>query len=171
MNISSQNLTSNTISALRFPLAVMVVIIHARTLNDIDFNPVWQNLSGMDIALGIQVLLSSTVCHVAVPIFYVLSGYLFFYKCSTFDAHIYKSKLYKRVKTLLIPYLLWNLMQIVFTILMKTAGVLLKGKPLSGIVDYLSEHATFSTFWDCKMWGLWQTNWIGQSTPPPLDRF
>ena len=166
MDIRYEDLTSKTISALRFPLAVMVVAIHARTLNDIDFHPVWQNLSGMDIALGMQVLFSSTICHVAVPVFYVISGFLFFYKCQTFDVHTYKTKLYKRVKTLLIPYLLWNLIQILFTVIVKIAGVLVKGKPLSGIADYLLEHANLSTFWDCEMWGLWQTNWIGQITPP-----
>ena len=171
MDIRYEDLTSKTISALRFPLAVMVVAIHARTLNDIDFHPVWQNLSGMDIALGMQVLFSSTICHVAVPVFYVISGFLFFYKCQTFDVHTYKAKLYKRVKTLLIPYLLWNLIQILFTVIVKIAGVLVKGKPLSGIADYLLEHANLSTFWDCKMWGLWQTNWIGQITPPHWTDF
>lgn len=166
MNIYPQNLTSQTISSLRFPLAVMVVTIHARTLDDMDFTPVWPLVSGMDIALGLQVLFSSVVCHVAVPIFYVMSGYLFFYKLPTFDGRTYKSKLRKRIKTLFVPYLLWNLMQILFTVLLKVAGVVVKGKPLDGIADYLQEHAGIATFWDCNMWNLWRTNWVGQNTPP-----
>ena len=170
MNIYPQNLTSQTISSLRFPLAVMVVTIHARTLNDMDFIPVWPP-SGMDIALGLQVLFSSVVCHVAMPIFYVMSGYLFFYKLTTFDGRTYKSKLRKRIKTLFVPYLLWNLMQILFTVLLKVAGVVVKGKSLGGIADYLQEHAGIATFWDCNMWGLWRTNWIGQITPPHRPDF
>lgn len=70
-------LSSQTISALRFPLAVMVVFIHSFMLDDVAFTPDWHALSGMDFAIGLQVLLSKVVSHVAVPAFYVISGYLF----------------------------------------------------------------------------------------------
>jgi len=45
---------------------------------------------------------------IGVPLFYFISGYLFF-QGEGFTKKIYKEKIIRRVKTLLIPYLCWNL--------------------------------------------------------------
>ena len=58
----------------------------------------------------------------AVPLFFGISGYLFFYK-PDFNVSIYRDKLMKRVKTLLIPYVLWNIIYVLFNvILLKSKG-------------------------------------------------
>ena len=44
----------------------------------------------------------------AVPVFFVISGYMFFYKVENLTKDIYKSKLKRRVTSLLVPYLFWN---------------------------------------------------------------
>lgn len=44
---------------------------------------------------------------IAVPLFFFMSGFLFFYR-SGFTLDIYKQKITKRAKTLLIPYIIWN---------------------------------------------------------------
>lgn len=52
------------------------------------------------------------LARMAVPMFFLLSGYYFFKtetKLSSFTKHDYYSKLKKRIWTLLIPYLLWNI--------------------------------------------------------------
>ncbi|MCR5184435.1 MAG: acyltransferase [Opitutales bacterium] len=46
--------------------------------------------------------------NVAVPLFFAISGFLLFWK-KDFKFSIYTKKLKKRIKTLVIPYLLWNI--------------------------------------------------------------
>lgn len=162
-------LSSQTISALRFPLAVMVVFIHSFMLDDVAFTPDWHALSGMDFAIGLQVLLSKVVSHVAVPTFYVISGYLFFLHVERFTPDVYVGKLRKRARSILVPYLLWNVAAILWILMLKFGGVVVKGKPISGVVDWLKEHASLSTFWDCNVWELDRVNWIGQITPHRAD--
>lgn len=55
-------------------------------------------------------LFSQVLARVAVPMFFFMSGYLFFYKTGTFDKSVYRYKLKRRCKSLLIPYLFWNLL-------------------------------------------------------------
>lgn len=57
-------------------------------------------------------LLTETIPGVAVPVFYVISGYLFFFK-HEFTVEQYKKQNIKRIKTLWVPYLLWNLIALI----------------------------------------------------------
>ena len=52
--------------------------------------------------------------------FFMISGYLFY---RTFDIKRTKEKITKRVKTLLVPYLLWNIIYAVFFVLMTLIGL------------------------------------------------
>lgn len=158
--------SSLTISTLRFPLAVMVVLIHSYFLGEMAFTPCSGDFTDMEFAIGLQVLLSRIVSHVAVPTFYVISGYLFFLNVKTFSRNTYTTKLWKRVRTILVPYLLWNVITIVWMAMLKVGGVFIKGKPASSIIDFLREHASLATFWDCNVWELNQTDWLGHFTPP-----
>lgn len=56
---------------------------------------------------------SGTLCSLCVPFYFLISGYLFFYGIKIFDFNIYIAKLRKRVKSLLVPYLLWNVIGLV----------------------------------------------------------
>ena len=49
------------------------------------------------------------------PLFFVISGFLFFYNCD-FKSDSYLRKIKTRVRTLLVPYLLWNIIAIAFVI-------------------------------------------------------
>jgi hypothetical protein len=80
-----------------------VVLIHVLQGDDyVERFPQWYSNGEFLIQDG---LLSSVV-----PVFFVMSGYLFFFNVSTFDKEIYHKKLRSRFRTLLIPYLLWNLL-------------------------------------------------------------
>lgn len=48
------------------------------------------------------------LCQLGVPMFFFLSGFLFYKHCVSFA--IIKEKIYRRVRTLLFPYLMWNLL-------------------------------------------------------------
>ena len=97
---------------LRFPLIVGVVFIHsfgkAFDYEAMDF----LNLSGVDCHNLFRISISKVLTHVCVPTFYFISGYLFFKGLETWDAEKYKKKLVRRVKTLLVPFLIWNTISI-----------------------------------------------------------
>jgi peptidoglycan/LPS O-acetylase OafA/YrhL len=57
-----------------------------------------------------------TLMHVAVPLFFIFSGYLFFRQPEHFTRKVYRDKLERRIRTLLIPYLIWNFFAMFVTI-------------------------------------------------------
>lgn len=61
--------------------------------------------------------ISSELMCGAVPVFFILSGYLFFRNVKVFMPQVYVEKLRRRVHTLLIPYLLWNLFSAILLII------------------------------------------------------
>lgn len=91
---------SQAIDLLRFPMAVAVVVLHYGTtlIND---------ATGTLRALCI--LIEEGVCRLAVPCFFFISGFLFFHGLQKWDWSRWREKLRRRVKTLLIPYILWIL--------------------------------------------------------------
>lgn len=85
-------LDSSVISVLRFPLIVGVVCIHC----------------GMG-GRFLQYLLGGICAKLSVPIFLLISGYLFFREGSyELTKELWISKFKKRIFSLLVPYLLWN---------------------------------------------------------------
>ncbi|MBP1614115.1 MAG: rane protein [Bacteroidetes bacterium] len=108
-NMTDEELQSKTITWLRFPMIVGVLLIHS-------YNPNLNN-GGMlfrDIPVTyplfqfIRNLSSEVVARFCVPLFFLIAGYLFFYRISTFTPSIYADKLKKRIHSLLVPYLFWN---------------------------------------------------------------
>lgn len=100
---------------LRFPLMCGVVFIHARF-----------NVSSISIATSgtlqfcvselydsISTIISSIICSVCVPLFYFISGFLFFY-ATHFDCNTFFNKLKRRFHSLLIPYIFWNALVLLF---------------------------------------------------------
>lgn len=80
----------------------MVVLIHTlQGDNKVDTMQSWYG----DVLYFFQ----EAICRSAVPVFFIISGYLFFQNISRFDKNTYKIKLRSRIKTLLVPYILWNL--------------------------------------------------------------
>lgn len=107
-NLYDDELLSRTIATVRFPMAFLVVMIHGYFIKvvfdggktEIDFTYFY--------FFPKVLLLVGEIASVAVPIFYILSGFLFFYKVSEFNSCCYFSKMKKRIHSLLIPYLFWN---------------------------------------------------------------
>jgi surface polysaccharide O-acyltransferase-like enzyme len=96
--------TSEKIRIISFVAILLVVFLHAYNLDSgngvllFDKSPVW----------FIQDIISFGVTRIAVPIFFLISGFLFFFKTSgTLEA--FRLKIIKRFRTLLIPFLFWSL--------------------------------------------------------------
>ncbi len=88
------------------------------------------------------ITISSVICQLAVPSFFFISGYFFFSKfnISQWDWKIFFEKIKKRLKTLLLPYLLWNMLY-----LLPSFG--LYGLGRLSWHDF-SENLTWHIFWD-----------------------
>ena len=90
---------SGIISVLRFPMIVGVVFIHTLELSAGQF-PIYDFLYSF---------LTDGLCGVCVPLFFFFSGYLFFQNIECLNMTIFWEKIKKRARSLLIPFIFWNL--------------------------------------------------------------
>lgn len=111
----NEKLLSETIAFLRFPLIVAVVFAHSNFFekglyaNGIKY--AFEG-SGVEIIEYIVRLTYYVLPRITVPVFFLISGFLFFYSIKEFDKATYTKKLSKRVQSLVIPYFLWNFIAI-----------------------------------------------------------
>ena len=95
------------IANLQFILSIMIVMIHsANVFINLPGNEM-QYVFGRNCSTFIQLFFSEGVCRVAVPLFFLISGYLFY---RTYDGSFlgYKKKLKRRFTSLVLPYLFWS---------------------------------------------------------------
>lgn len=90
------------IAPVNFVLTVLVVFIHG--YNASAYNLQYSNVADI-VVLSIEDLISQNFARIAVPLFFAISGFLF-YRTAEFSN--LKNKLLRRTKTLLVPYLIWN---------------------------------------------------------------
>ena len=126
-----QERQSRTIDQLRFPMAALVVLLHTAALGLNSTYPVYSTLS---IAVG------RGICRIAVPCFFLISGYLFFSKLEDkWDTDVWFDKLKKRVRTLLIPYLLWNVIAAVAIWGYRWIFAQIHGETYPGFFDHIAQ--------------------------------
>jgi Acyltransferase family len=105
MNLDRRS--SDRITVLRFPLIVLVVFIHAYGVGHYRSEAL-QSVNDLSISDLTQYFISRGLAAVAVPLFYLTSGYLFFLGAE-FGVEFFRTKFLSRVRTLLIPFLFWNM--------------------------------------------------------------
>ncbi|MGJ1436936.1 acyltransferase family protein [Sphingobacterium siyangense] len=142
------DLLSKTINFLRFPLIVGVVFIHTDFSHIVLAGVKQIDFVNFPIFTSVFFLFSKIIFEVCVPLFYFISGFLFFYRTEGFSIQIYFKKLKDRFRSLFIPYIFWNFVVLLFFFLAQAffAGSLISGvnKP---IVDYSVMDWIWS-FWD-----------------------
>lgn len=82
---------------------IMIVILHAQLIS----------LSS-GISKTIQLIISGQVTRIAVPLFFLISGYLYFRNFRGQIFHFWKIKLKKRIYSILIPYLIFSILGFCF---------------------------------------------------------
>lgn len=116
-NISKQ--FSRKVTIVSFILAIFVMYIHAK-------NTAYYSFDGVDATpiYTLNQILSETFGRIGVPFFFIQSGYwMFRFDIQKADISVWKQKLKKKIRTLIIPYLLWNAYGIVvFMILTNLPG-------------------------------------------------
>jgi len=143
-------------TALRFPLAVMVVFIHlgSEVDNIISDDTQWETVFLHNIYEFIRVLIPKIICQIAVPLFFLISGYLFFFSLRTWNWNIWQSKIHRRIHTLLIPYILWSFLRF-----------LLRNENISFNVDTLSHILWHDSWTDAGGYISWLGTYISISVP------
>ena len=105
MKTFDDDIQSQTIEWLRFALAVLVVALHTSME------------AGLALTGGVSQVCRIVICElgsIAVPAFFLVSGYFFFSGMQEWSWSKYKSKVLKRCKTILLPYLLWCIIALIF---------------------------------------------------------
>lgn len=92
---------------VRLPLIILVTYAHSYGAIRGGYSLLG---SGWDAYEVLKLMISQTLVKVAVPAFFVMSGYLYFANVEKFTEEVYWHKLRRRVRTLLIPYIVWNLL-------------------------------------------------------------
>ncbi len=108
------NLHSERLNIIRFPLIIGVIFIH-------NYATSVQFAGGVEIGVNeassfsihLRNFISDGVARLAVPIFFLLSGYFLFLN-TKLSWTIFLSKVKNRVKSLLVPFLFWNLFVLAF---------------------------------------------------------
>ena len=99
--------SSIRLSLLRFPLILGVVFIHNYSTRVAFSNQVIGAVQDPFAVNFVKNLISQGFARVSVPLFFLMSGYLFF-EGSPWSSRTYLLKLKARVKSLLVPFLFWN---------------------------------------------------------------
>ncbi len=158
---SDKEVSSQTISFLQFPLIVAVVLIHSK-FTKVVINGVNQVETADYLAFSaVSYLVSDTFARVAVPLFFFFSGFLFFNNIrGRFITDVYLSKLKKRARTLLVPYIFWNLFMILFILVCQTIAPSLMSGTRKLVVDYSVSD------W---LWNFWDSGKVGCEEGYPAD--
>lgn len=117
--MTSKYITFSTkITVISFALCCGVVSQHVRwTFRDFD----WLN--------SLQHFWFFMV-ETCVPFFFMISGYLFF---RTYQSNKWRDKLESRAKTLLVPYVVWNVLYAIIMITLLKVGVVQNMQPVNSL--------------------------------------
>ena len=109
------DLRSQSLDLLRFPLAVVVLTIHIFSTEGITFQGTTSNFEDYPFFMEVNRFIDGFFRGQSVPIYCFISGFVFFLGVEmTRETYIRKFK--NRVKTLLVPYLIWNFFAILLLI-------------------------------------------------------
>ena len=127
--------TSDVISQLRLPLIVLVTYAHSYSAVPSDYRLL---TSGWDTLEVLRLLVSQTMVKVVVPVFFIISGYLFFARMERWSLRLWRDKMLRRARSLLIPYVAWNL-----------------------VMAAKLQHFSLSMLWNYWPQAGQQTDWLG----------
>lgn len=155
---------SETITMLRFPLAILVVFIHVYH-PDIDVYKLHAiGFSGMAVYEYVRRFFSIVLGSSAVPVFFIISGYLLFLKVDNYSKDVYIGKLRKRWHTLVIPYFLWIALYACEAILSQEVGsFIIHGKPWTNFTEFFRQNGWLHMLWDSRVWDE-RITWLGVET-------
>ena len=171
------SLDSNTIKRLRLPLALCIILIHLH-MQVSGTQIEWGALTSLDVWRIFACVSINELAAIAVPLFFMISGFLFFNSQRSGaessgdvpsplplgevgDRLSIFSKLRRRVRTLLVPYVLFCLLAVIGLVVNHS----MQGHILAdSLHTYLGNGKWLHNFWDVHTTGT-NTNILGISKP------
>ncbi len=68
----------------------------------------------------IENLISDGIARIAVPLFFLISGLLFFKEGDLFSVNLFINKIQRRIKSVAVPFLIWSMLGLMIYILLQT---------------------------------------------------
>lgn len=127
----------NKVTTVNFILAIMVVLLHSQNIL------IYGDVMGT-VVHGGEYLISNTIGDLAVPSFFMLSSYLFY---RNYDKSKIVSKYKARAKSVLLPYLIWNLLYYVAFVLLVRLPVVSSIMQTQGVPISFTELLTSLVFY------------------------
>ena len=153
-------LQSKTISYIRFPLIVLIVYIHNQgmgtPLSEVSIS--WGNFGDIDAYNLLRLVITEVIARTAVPAFFILSGYLFFFGKTSFSRETWLTALKKRFWTLFVPFVLWNIIAACLARIANTSinlnvvSVFLNNCNPSGWTDFFGKQHNFYFPLNVPLW-------------------
>ena len=94
---------SKKIKIISFSSMLLVVFLHGQLIS-----------MSTGMVLWIQLLITQEITRVAVPLFFLISGYLFFHNYKEPTYSFFTEKIKNRFYTVFIPYVLWSTLGLLF---------------------------------------------------------
>ena len=101
---------SQALDLLRFPLAVVVLTVHAFGIQGVQVYGEYHDFMSMPAYEAVYCFVMSFLAEYSLAIYFFISGYVFFLGVDDFPLGVWKRKLRNRLKTLLIPFIVWNVL-------------------------------------------------------------
>lgn len=159
--------SSKILDNFRVPLAVGVLLSHAFA-GLLGNNSIQEPATCVDtIFYYLLKICTKSIPPLVVPGFFLLSGFFFFLKWTEEDGQkvwdwaVYKDKLYKRIFTLLIPYIIWNLLPVVLGLAGAIYESLISGSSLLESARLYMQGKGFRIFWVFYKEGISDVNLFG----------
>lgn len=136
IKISSESfpIESKVIDWMRFPLAVLVVYVHTPRQADNLVEWIW----------------SDAIASMAVPLFFVLSGFLYFLNVGDVNKPQawYGKKTLSRIKSIAIPYVFWALLPVLVFCIRKIVGMVIHMHGPGLLIEGLTGINFYELLWD-----------------------
>lgn len=160
-----QNIDSQVIHYLRFPLAALVVILHAEPhIAGWDITQMESANMGANIAGTIMYSLSHIFTQIAVPSFFLISGFLFFKGLEQWNGDVWKRKMKSRVSSLILPYILWVTIFALVNFVRQVLPNLNSANWIDVTEAWLNDQGGFfNHYWSSSLWVAGDKNLWGQS--------
>lgn len=107
------DLRSQSLDLLRFPLAIIIVTVHVFNSNSISIQDRIYDVSSFSLYNDFLLFVDGYLRGISVPVYFFISGYVFFLGVNDYTKEVYLKKIKNRIFTLLIPFIIWNIPDIV----------------------------------------------------------
>ena len=146
-NKKQPNLRSQSLDLLRFPLAIAVLAVHVISPQTFYVKGELINIASMPAVELLVNIVSAFIRQQSVPIYYFISGYVFF-RGADFSFDVYNKKLKNRFRSLFVPYIVWNVLALLWILFKSMPCFASLTSGLNSIEPNLSIKALLFSFWD-----------------------